>query len=439
MKIYLRKLLIITLIICTAISFSFSPAFASEKEKIEVSAESAIVYCENTGETVFQKNRDKQINPLSITKLMTVLLAIQNLPFDQDVTVSAEAVKQEGSSMGLVEGEVVKAKDLIYAAMMLSANDAAYAIGEAISGDIESFVNLMNTTAANIGCKNTHFKNTNGLPQEGHISTAYDMLQITKIALSNDKIKEIAGTEEFTLSKTNMNEARTIVNVMGKYKDAVPGLKVGKTGYESDENCSIAFKHEDKGMSLWIVLLQDTKEERINDCNTLIEYAHKKIKGLKIVGKDRKEGKVRVKHGAKTTVPVYTEETGYAYLPKQASDTLISTNVSVNNDVEAPLKKGQVVGKYQIYVADELVNEINLIVKEDVQTGWFTSYLGISNNAAIIIAAVIIALIAFFIWISVLNMKARKKRKMMRRKKILQMAEDELRREKEHNDRGWNF
>lgn len=439
MKTYIRKTLVIILITCLVMT-SFSFASATE-EKMDVSAESAIVYCENTGETVYQKNKDKEVNPLSITKLMTVLLAIQKLPFDQEVTISGDAVKQEGSSMGLVEGEVVKAKDLIYGAMMLSANDAAYAIGEAIGkdGDIKDFVKLMNDTAANIGCKNTRFKNPHGLPQKGHVSTAYDMLQITKIALSNDKIKEIAATEEYELSQTNLNKKRTIVNVMAKYKEQINGLQVGKTGYESDENCSIAYKYVDKGLSVWVVLLQDTKDERVNDCNRLTSYANKKIKGLKVVGKDKKQGKVRVKHGAKTSIPVFTEEAGYAYLPKQASDTLIGTNVSMFKNVEAPIKKGQVVGKYQIYVADELVNEINLISNQDVPTGWFTSYLGISNNAAIVIFALILLFICLFIWITCLKIKARKRRKMLRRQKILQIAEEELRREKEHNDRGWNF
>lgn len=434
----IKKLISVLLAICI-MGMSGRTVFASKVEEPKIEAEGAIVYCENTGEIVYAKNEKEKLNPLSITKLMTVLLAIQNLSLEQEVTISKEAVNQQGASMGLKEGEVIEVRDLIYGALLCSGNDAAYALGEAVSGSVESFVDLMNTTAGNIGCKNTNFANPNGLPDENHYSTAYDMLQITKIALSNDIIKEAAGTDEYVLKATNKNNERTITSSMKEIRKKFPEIYTGKKGYSDDKDCGIAFAYRKAGLDLWVILLNDTATGRENDIEVLIKNAEKKIEGKKIVTKGKEVGKARIKHGEKTSIPAFTSEVGYAYLPKQASDTLISTKVAIKNNLEAPIKKGDELGTYQIYVAGELVNEITLIANEDVETGWFTSYLGISNFAAVIIFVLLLVFIAIVIWLMILKAKYNKRRKQIRKQMIMQRAREELRKEQEYRDRGWKF
>lgn len=161
--------------------------------------------------------------------------------------------------------------------------------------------------------------------------------------------------------------------------------------------------------------------------------------GAKVVGKDSAQGKVRIKHGAKTRLEAYTAEVGYAYLPKEASESLITKQVVMRSDVEAPVKAGTVVGSLQIYVADELVNTVDLIIKEDVEAGWFTSYLGISNMAAVIIAAAAAVLLLLYIWICALRARARRRRKRQRQQRIMEIAMEEMRREQEHRERDWRF
>ncbi len=169
---------------------SGSAAFGAKVAKPNITAAGAMVYCQNTGEIVYSKNSQKKLEPFSVTKLMTVLLAVQNLPLDKEVTVSAKAASQKRGFHQRKEGEILTVEDLIYAALLPSGNDAAYALGEAVSGDMETFIALMNKTAKNIGCKKTHFTNPSGMQAKRHYTTASDMMEIVKVALSNDIIRK---------------------------------------------------------------------------------------------------------------------------------------------------------------------------------------------------------------------------------------------------------
>ena len=439
MKKTIRRVIALAAAVAVVLTSQAAPAFAAQVEKPDITASGAIVYCQNTGEIVYSKNREKKLAPYSVTKLMTVLLAVQNLPLDQEVTVSAKAAAQEESSMDLKEGEVLTVKDLIYGCMLPSGNDAAYALGEAVSGDMDSFVELMNKTAENIGCKNTHFSNPSGLKSSKNYTTAYDMMLITKMALSNDVICKAAGSTKYTVAKTNKHKKRTLKTHLSFLSDAESGVYAGKTGYWDDSSCTIALGYRKDGLRLFIVLLGDTADERENDVNKLIAYAKQKVEGVKVIGKDKASGKVRIKHGAKTRLETYTAEIGYAYLPKEASESLIGTKVTMDSDVKAPVKAGTVVGKLEIYAADELVNEVDLIIKEDVETGWFPSYVGISNLATMIICGVIALLLVFFIWVSAVKAKYRRKKQRIRQRKIMEMAMAEMRKEQDYNERDWHF
>lgn len=438
-KNHVRRLTALAVVMAMVLTSQIGTVFAAQVKKPEITASGAIVYCQNTGEIVYSKNREKKLEPFSVTKLMTVLLAVQNLPLDQEVTVSARAAAQKEASMNLKEGEILTVKDLIYGCMLPSGNDAAYALGEAVSGDMDSFIKLMNKTAENIGCKNTHFSNPSGLQSKKNYTTAYDMMLITKMALSNDVIKKAAGSTKYTVAKTNKHKKRTLKTHISFLKDPESGIYAGKTGYWDDTNCSIALGYRNDGLRLFIVLLGDTAEERTNDVNKLIEYARQKVEGVKVIGKDKEAGKVRIKHGAKTRLKAYTDEVGYAYLPKEASESLIATKVTMKSDITAPVKAGTVVGQMEIYAADELVNQVDLVIKEDVETGWFPSYVGISNLASMIICACLVLVLLLFIWVSAMKAKYRRKKQRIRQRKIMEMAMDEMRREQDYKERDWHF
>lgn len=419
--------------------FESMQVFGAETKRPSVTAKGAVVYCQNTGEIVYSKNRDVKYAPYSITKLMTVLLAVQNLPLDREVTVSAEAAAQKEASMNLKEGEILTVRDLIYGAMLPSGNDAAYALAEAVSGSEEAFVKLMNKTAENIGCENTQFKNPHGMKEKGHYTTASDMMLITKAALSDDTVRKAAGAVSYTVKKTNKSKARKLKTHISFLEDKNSGVYAGKTGYWDDSSCSIALGYRKDGLQLFVVLLGDTAEERSGDVDKLLSYASSRVEGVKVIGKNKEEGKVRIKHGVKTSLKAYTAEAGYAYLPKEGSKSLISTKTVMRSDVEAPVKAGTVVGTMEIYAADELVNEVDLIIREDVAEGWFTSYLGISNFAAVLIGIGVLIFLLLMLWISAMRAKARRIKKRRRQQKIMEIAMEEIRREQEHRERGWRF
>lgn len=433
-----RQLFALCMILILAFA-SVTPAWAATVKRPSITAGGAITYCQNTGEIIYAKNKNKKFAPYSTTKMMTALLAVQNLPLDQEVTISERAVQEGEATMELKAGEVVTVKDLVYGTLILSGNDAAWALAEAVSGNVNKFVKLMNKTAKNIGCENTHFSNPNGMDEKDHYSTAYDMMLITKLALSNETIRTAAGTAKYKMDATNLSDKRVMKTHVPQIEKKTPGFYAGKTGYWDDNNCSIVLGYEENGLQLCVVVLDATKEDRENDVNKITEYTTKKVEGVKVVGKDVEEGKVRIKQGAKTRLKTYTSEVGYAYLPKEASKSLIGTKVVMFNDVTAPVKKGDVVGKLEIYVGEDLVNQVDLVIKEDVEKGWFPSYVGISNTATIVIAAILVILLVIRIWIGMEAAKRKKMKKLERQRKIQELAMQQLEAERNRRERDWRF
>jgi D-alanyl-D-alanine carboxypeptidase len=428
------------LILLMSASFNISVSYGAEKVKAPtITAKGAVVYCENTGETVYSKNAYTKLYPYSITKLMTAMLAVQSLPLDKEVTISAKAASIGYSSMGLKKGEVVTVEQLLYGALMMSGNDAAYALGEAVSGNMTDFTALMDKTAKNIGCTHTNFVNPNGISNKSHYTTAHDMLRITRVALSNSTVKKISGTKVYHMKATNKSKARTMKTHLPLLTTENSGIYAGKTGSWSSTDCSLAVGYKKDGLQLYIVILGDTSSQRTADLKALIKYATEKVEGVRVVKAGKQVGKVRIKHGAKTRLNAYTAEVGYAYLPKEGSKSLVSTKTVMKDNVKAPVKSGQIVGYYKIYVSDDLVNQVPLVIHESVSTGWFPSYLGISNLATTIICIVLGLILLMIFYVISMRASYKRKKKKLRQKKIMEMAEEQARREAERDQRDWHF
>lgn len=446
---FLKKVIVILIIagmvlgsVAMAVVYCFADEKAEASGEPEITAEAAILYCENTGEIIYAKNAKTVMKPYSITKLLTALLAVRNLSPDQVVTVSATAAGQGGSSMELKEGEQLTVEELLYGTLVVSGNDAAYALAEAVSGSVSDFVDLMNKTAANIGCRNTKFANPSGLSNDikKHYTTAEDFLQIAKLAFADDTVRKIAGASKHTVPATNKSEERELEEHTELLPDSGKnGIIAAKTGYWDDDNCTISVFYDKDGLKLIAVVLGDTMEKRTDDVLALTKYAERTIQGVTVVKNGEAAGNVRVHHGAKTKIEAFAALDGVAYLPAGASESLITTEAVMKDDVEAPVEKGDVVGTYRIYVADELVNEVDLIAGEDVKTGWLPSYLGISNMTTVIGGTVIGVLLILFIWIKVHNARVRRAKKRLHRQMVMEMAMEELRREQEKKERGWRY
>lgn len=191
----------------------YDPEHPELLEPEQLYGASAILITADTGEVIFEKDAISLRYPASTTKILTVLLGIMFVDdLDQTVTVSETAlmIPEDSSVMGLVAGEEISFRDVLYGTMMLSGNDGANVIAETVSGSVPAFVDLMNRTAAVFGCQNTHFVNAHGYHDDNHYTTAYDMSLIAREAMKNDIFREIVGTTTWTIPKTNKQRARTI-------------------------------------------------------------------------------------------------------------------------------------------------------------------------------------------------------------------------------------
>lgn len=252
--------------------------------KPAISARSAIVIDGDSGAVLYSKNAHYKRDPLSTTKLLTCLIALEHLKLNQTVTVTKAAVnvgaKIDGSNVDLKVGEKVKVKDLIYGAMMPSGNDAAMALAIAVSGSKTRFAALMNKKAKQLGCRESNFTNPHGWKAANHYSSAYDMALITRAAMENSTIKKACSTEMYKMAKTNKHKARWIATtnyfVAGK-KYPKCGVYAGKTGTWTYNNAALVSVCEREGKTTYAVVLQDTMANRWKSTNQILNYSYKKL------------------------------------------------------------------------------------------------------------------------------------------------------------------
>ena len=247
-------------------------------------AVSAILISAETGEVIFEKNADELRAPASTTKILTVLLALENVEdLDQIVTVSdyAVALPDDSSTMGLQAGEEIPLIDVLYGTILLSGNDGANVIAETVAGSVPAFVDLMNRTVQAYGCMNTHFVNPHGLDDDYHYSTARELAVITREAMKNEAFRKIVSTVEYQISRTNKQRARTITvrnpylredgseNLKKYYYEDSTGIKTGTTsraGY-----CFVGSADRD-GVELISVVLFTGNRARWADTIKLMNY-----------------------------------------------------------------------------------------------------------------------------------------------------------------------
>lgn len=252
-----------------------------------IAAESAILMDASSGLVLYQKNADKKQYPASITKIMTTLLAIENSSLDEVVTFSREAVFgiEPGSShIGVEVGEKLTMEQCLYAMMLESANEVCLGVAEHIAGSINDFVKMMNKRAKELGCKNTHFMNPNGLHNDKHYTTANDMALIAKAAINNKTFRKVTGTKQYTIPKTNKKkEERSWIKnhnqMLYGYKYPKYQYKYcigGKTGYTRRAQSTLVTFGERKGVTLITVVLKDLgpayDSNEYTDSTKLLKY-----------------------------------------------------------------------------------------------------------------------------------------------------------------------
>ena len=247
-------------VISLAILLSLSPPARALSETPSLSAKSALLMDASDRSVLFEKNARQRMGMASTTKIMTALLVAERLPPDRTVTVTAEAVNVEGSSVYLTEGERLTVEQLLCALLLASANDAATALAIAVSGSVDSFAEAMNQRAAELGLKDTHFVNPHGLSHEDHYTTAYDLAILSSVALKNPTVSRIAALtaakipQGITADTPEAATSRHLYNhnKMLRLYDGAIGLKTGYT--TATGRCLVSAAHRD-GLTLIAVTL----------------------------------------------------------------------------------------------------------------------------------------------------------------------------------------
>lgn len=299
MKIDIKKIRkkAIGFISAIAITICSFPASASASELQywpqgpEVQSSAAIVMELSTGLILYEKNINDVHYPASITKILTTLLALENSTMDEVVTFSKDSVyNTEGSGIARDVGEEMTMEQCLYAIMLASANECAYAVAEHVSGDVNSFVNMMNERCAALGCKNTHFSNCNGLPDEQHYTSVYDMALIAREAYKNESFRIICGTKTYTIPFTNKHtdEETFLQNhhqMLYPYRtreylyDYCLG---GKTGYTTVANSTLVTYAEKDGMTLVCVVMDAPGSGHYEDTRALLDFSFDNFKKMNV-------------------------------------------------------------------------------------------------------------------------------------------------------------
>ena len=333
---------------------------------VEVSAPSAILMEKETGTVLFAKDEHKQLEPASVTKVMTLLLTMEavdsgQLKYDDMVTASAHACSMGGSQIWLKENEQLSVSDMLKAVCVVSANDCAVALAETVAGSEDAFVERMNQRAAELGMKDTTFRNATGLPAAGHVTSAYDIaLMSRELILNHPDIRQYTTIWMDTLRNGESQLVNT--NRLVRFYEGATGLKTGST--DSALYC-LSATAEREGMELIAVIMKGaTSAQRFEDAQTLLSHGFATYALRKVVP-DQALPPVPVELGTQATVQPVPGEGGMLLLEKAKAGNLTQT-VTLEESVPAPVALGDRLGTLTVTSGEEAVAEIPLLAGEEV-------------------------------------------------------------------------
>ena len=360
----MKKILILLLLF-----ISIPLVKAEETEDLAPNAKSAIMIEASTGEILFQKNKDEKLSPASMTKMMSMLLIMEeiengNLKWNEMITTSEKASSMGGSQIFLKVGEKMTVEDLLKGVAIASGNDAVVALAERVSGSEEQFVKRMNTRAKDLGLKNTNFINATGLTADNHYSSAYDMSLIAKELVKHEKILEFTSTYEDYLRKDTKSPFWLVnTNRLVRFKEGVDGLKTGFTdeaGY-----CLTATMKKDNMRLITVVMKEENTSKRSADTTKMLDYGFNIYMVQTILDEKTTIEKKKVELGKTLTTEIVPKE-NITILNKKSDDQKNITYKTNINKIIAPVKKGDKVGTIDIIEDNNIISTIDATVKEDI-------------------------------------------------------------------------
>lgn len=362
------------LLLLTACPAVYAAAAPVSSSVAEVAAEATLLMERETGTILCAENAHKQLEPASVTKIMTMLLTVEALDSGQLqpeelVSVSAYAAGMGGSQVYLKEGEQMSVRDLLKATAVASGNDAAVALAEHLAGSEQSFVERMNQRAEELGMQDTTFRNCNGLPAEGHLTSAYDIALMSRELLSHDTIRDYVGIWMDTIRDGSFQLANT--NKLIRYYDGATGLKTGST--DSAGYCISASAQRDGMELIAVVLGSKTSSDRFESAKSLLNYGFGTYT-LADITPENALPVIPISLGAEETVSTRLEGSCKLLVKKSEAED-ISASLEHEASVSAPVKEGDRLGTLSVSVGGTLARQVPLVAERDVERLSFAGIL----------------------------------------------------------------
>lgn len=395
-------------------------------EDPDIQCKAALLVDANTGLAVYAKNEHQELYPASLTKIMTALLTLEaidggKLAMDQEVTASASALEglsADGSSANIQVGETMTVENLLYCMLVVSANEACDILAENVSGSVSAFVDAMNARAAELGCKNTHFVNPNGLHDSQHYTSAWDMYLITKEAMTHPDFMRICDTATYTVPATNLSGARTLhtTNYLigawwsrGYLNSDAHGIKTGST---SDAGHCLVSSATRGSLSFISVVLggdrvtlenNEIRTYSFYDTNQLFNWAFENFTYQTVMEGQREIREVPVSLSKIDHVLAVTAEDTEVLMPRALKPEDLEQRVTLSQEtVEAPVQAGQRLGTLELAYDGTVYATVDLLASNSVEasrllTFWRDVQLFFAKTSvrvALVVLAVLIAALA---------------------------------------------
>lgn len=316
----------------------------------QIEAQAAVLMDLNTEAILYSKNADTQLYPASITKLLTCLLGCENLDMNAQVTLSQQAaygIEAGSSTIYGDAGEVFTVEQCLMGLMLESANEMALAIGEEVSGSVKKFVELMNTRATQLGCKNTHFNNQTGFPDETHVTTANDMAKIAKAAWQNTRCRKFFTTDLYQIPPTNIfTETRYLLNhhkMMAGRDYAYDGVLGGKTGY-TDAAGSTLITYAKRGNMTLVAVVLNSVNGAWSDTASLLDYGFNNFECRRVkvsknpLTKKNLPSEEYILNNCGNTAPFYYTKNVYVTIPTGTKLRSLTKKRTVLSNAVGPLR-----------------------------------------------------------------------------------------------------
>jgi D-alanyl-D-alanine carboxypeptidase (penicillin-binding protein 5/6) len=368
----------VSLILALVLS-TMTISFADETSPLNISSKSAILMDVGSGQILYEKNSHEKLPPASVTKVMTMLIICEALDsgkitLEDEVQISETAASMGGSQIFLEPGETQKVDTLLKGIAVASANDGCVAMAEYVGGSVESFVDMMNQKAKELGMNDTNFANTNGLPVENHYTSAHDIALMSKELLKHDVINKYLTTwmDQVVVGKKQVTVGLANTNKLVKHYQGTTGVKTGFT--QEAKYCLSASAKRGETHLVAATLGAQTSPERFKDATDLLNYGFANYESIILCKEGDTVANLTLDKAQENVIDLVAKE-DISILIKKGDSKEFDKKINVNKNPKLPIKAETVLGNVEIYKDDKLVGKVDLINNKDINKASYIKML----------------------------------------------------------------